>query len=96
MPNFDTAEANFDSAALAVFDLDGTLLRGATVCEVLADQIGYGARMREIEAIRERDEIIAARHEMAGWYEGIPEADLQTMSLRATLAADAEKGRLTD
>ena len=64
-------------------------MRGATVCEVLADQLGFGARMREIELIRERDDIIAARHEMAGWYEGIPEADLQTMSLRATLAADA-------
>lgn len=77
------------SAALAVFDLDGTLLRGATVCEVLADQLGHGARMREIEAIRERDDIIAARHEMAAWYEGLTQAELQAMSMRATLAADA-------
>jgi phosphoserine phosphatase len=29
---------------LVVFDLDGTLLRGATVCEVLAARLGPGSR----------------------------------------------------
>ena len=33
---------------LAVFDLDGTLLRGSTVCEVLAAPIG---RLEEMAAI---------------------------------------------
>ncbi len=35
---------------LVAFDLDGTLLRGDTVCEVLARRLGRLDRMRELEA----------------------------------------------
>jgi phosphoserine phosphatase len=55
--------------ALVVFDLDGTLLRGRTVCEVLAEPLGRLQRMREIERITShRDALRAAREEMAAWY----------------------------
>jgi HAD superfamily phosphoserine phosphatase-like hydrolase len=53
---------------LVVFDLDGTLLRGLTVCEVLARPLGQGQRMQELERFRSREELQAAREEMAGWY----------------------------
>jgi hypothetical protein len=36
---------------LAVFDLDGTLLRGLTVCEVLAGPLGHLERMQQFEAL---------------------------------------------
>lgn len=36
---------------LAVFDLDGTLLRGPTVCEVLARTLGRLDRMRQLEVL---------------------------------------------
>ena len=52
-----------------VFDLDGTLLRGPTVCEVLARPLGRLERMQEIEQLAtDRDELAAARVEMAEWY----------------------------
>ena len=51
---------------LVVFDLDGTLLRPYTACEVLAQRLGHAERMAEIERISGKDEIVAARVEMAG------------------------------
>ena len=36
---------------LAVFDLDGTLLRGPTVCEVLAQTLGRLDQMRQLEVL---------------------------------------------
>ena len=53
---------------LAVFDLDGTLLRGRTVCEILAGPIGRLEEMQAIERITDRDEMTAARVAMAEWY----------------------------
>jgi len=57
-----------DFRALVVFDLDGTLLRGPTVCEVIAQSLGRLPRMQEFERLRDRQQIAAARHEMALWY----------------------------
>jgi HAD superfamily phosphoserine phosphatase-like hydrolase len=62
--------------ALVVFDLDGTLLRGPTVCEVLAQSLGRLPRMQEIERLKHRDDISAAREEMASWYRDVPRATL--------------------
>jgi phosphoserine phosphatase len=62
--------------ALAVFDLDGTLLRGPTVCEVIAQSLGRLPRMQEIERFRDRLHIAAAREEMARWYADVPVATL--------------------
>jgi len=51
--------------ALVVFDLDGTLLRGPTVCEVLAESLGRLERMRQLERFAGDQELRAAREEMA-------------------------------
>ena len=53
---------------LAAFDLDGTLIRGPTICESLAAHLGQLPRMREIEQLRAVAEIRAARQEMLTWY----------------------------
>lgn len=53
---------------LAAFDLDGTLLRGDTVCEGIAEELGRLERMRELEQVSTREELLASREEMAGWY----------------------------
>lgn len=59
-------------SALAVFDLDGTLLRGPTVCEVLAQSLGRLPRMQELERLKDRQDISVAREEMASWYRDVP------------------------
>lgn len=53
---------------LVAFDLDGTLIRGPTICESLAAPLGKLSRMREIEQLRDFTEIRAARQEMLTWY----------------------------
>lgn len=55
-------------ARLVAFDLDGTLIRGPTICESLAEPLGKLARMREIEQLRDITQIRAARQEMLRWY----------------------------
>lgn len=62
--------------ALAVFDLDGTLLRGPTVCEVIALSLGRLPRMQEFERLTDRRQIAAARDEMALWYRDAPHASI--------------------
>ena len=64
--------------SLAVFDVDGTLIREKTVCELIADRIGRGERMAWLEqnagSLRtslnapENEAVILAREEMAEWY----------------------------
>jgi HAD superfamily phosphoserine phosphatase-like hydrolase len=76
---------------LAVFDLDGTLLRGLTVCEVLAGPLGHLERMQQFEALLHASalDIAAAREEMAGWYRAVPLADLTALLETATVAPGA-------
>lgn len=62
--------------ALVVFDLDGTLLRGATICEVLAARLGRVEEMRRFESLTGQAEIAAARSEMARWYSQISRESL--------------------
>lgn len=66
-------------AGLVCFDLDGTLLRGQTVCELLADPLGRRREMAQFESYRSTAEqqIVEARAEMARWYEGVPLAELK-------------------
>ena len=59
------------SHALIVFDLDGTLLRGPTVCEVFARSLNRLPRMQEFERLKDRQGISAAREEMAIWYRDV-------------------------
>jgi HAD superfamily phosphoserine phosphatase-like hydrolase len=55
---------------VAVFDLDGTLLRGDTVCEVLAKPLGRISEMKRFETFTAERDIEIARAEMAEWYRG--------------------------
>ena len=58
------------TAGLIVFDVDGTLIRGKTVCELIADQIGKSERMSWLERHggASRESLISAHEEMADWY----------------------------
>jgi HAD superfamily phosphoserine phosphatase-like hydrolase len=51
-----------------VFDLDGTLIRGASACELLAQGLGRSERMRQFEGLKTVAEIAQARAEMLAWY----------------------------
>ena len=83
--------ADTNLRSLVVFDLDGTLLRGPTVCEVLAQALGRLPRMQEIEHLKHRHEIAAAREEMAVWYAEVSRAaildSLQNVQFAPGLAA---------
>jgi len=72
-----------------VFDLDGTLLRGRTLCEVIADGIGQRERMRVLEGADSRDELIAAREEMAAWYRDAGFDTVRSLCFDADLAPGA-------
>lgn len=54
---------------LVAFDLDGTLIRGDTVCEVIAEPLGHLDRMRELERdALDADGLIRMREELVGYY----------------------------
>lgn len=67
---------------LVVFDLDGTLLRGPTVCELLAAPLARADEMRAFESLYTEQDIAQARVVMARWYGGISRERL-LMSLEA-------------
>jgi phosphoserine phosphatase len=69
-------EAGVTFRGLVIFDLDGTLLRGPTVCELLASRLGKLSEMRQFEALRDESAIAQARLEMAGWYQAVKRDDL--------------------
>ena len=75
-----------------VFDLDGTLLRGRTVCEVLADALGHGDQMRRFEALNAEADIAAARAEMARWYSAVERPRLLEFLDGAVWAPGAHEG----
>ena len=77
---------------LAVFDLDGTLLRGPTVCEVLALPLGRKEEARAIEMITDRAEMEAARYTMADWYNQVEREILIGYLDGADLAPGAIEG----
>jgi phosphoserine phosphatase len=52
---------------LVAFDVDGTLLRGETICECPARGIGKIQEMRAFERLTSLPEIWAARRVMAAW-----------------------------
>lgn len=80
------------SIKLAVFDLDGTLLRGDTVCLALARRLGRLDRMQELENLRDLALIKEARHEMAAWYEGRIREELQALLSDLRIAPGADEG----
>ena len=54
--------------ALVAFDVDGTLLRGDTVCVCLARHVGKFDEMSAFERLSSQHDIAAARREMLRWY----------------------------
>jgi len=79
-------------AGLVAFDLDGTLLRGRTVCEILAAACGRTAEVSAFEAATSQAEIAAGRIAMARWYRNIPRARLFAALESAELAPGAAEG----
>lgn len=77
---------------LVAADLDGTLIRGDTVCETIAGRLGHLERMRELERLTSIDEIAAGRLELAGLYAGASLAELQAYLRYCRLAPGAREG----
>ena len=64
------------AVGIAAFDLDGTLLRGRTVCQLLAVPCGRVAEADAFEQSMPPAALEAARRTMAGWYQAVPRAQL--------------------
>jgi phosphoserine phosphatase len=81
---------------LVAFDLDGTLVRGSSVCEVLASKLGHLDRMRALESIarqrRDREAIRLLRDEAATHYGAVTIAELRSSLCPLTLAPGAREG----
>jgi phosphoserine phosphatase len=77
---------------LVVFDLDGTLLCGPTVCQVLAEPLGRSEALRRLEALCGETQIAAAPQEMAVWYRHYERGPLQVMLKAASWAPGAVEG----
>jgi len=80
-----------EARALVVFDFDGTLSRGPTICEVMADSISKLPRMKEIELLTTREELTAAREEMAPWWDSMSARDIAKSLQGVTLAPGREE-----
>ncbi|NOZ46457.1 MAG: hypothetical protein GXO79_06705 [Chlorobi bacterium] len=51
-------------------DLDGTIIRKQTVCQIIAQDIGKSARMNELELNHSNSTIVENRSEILSWYKG--------------------------
>ena len=77
---------------LAAFDVDGTLLRGPTICERIAASIGRSDEMRAMERLTSIQDITAARAEMISWYQSYDRAQLLRFVRSVTFAPGAREG----
>lgn len=80
------------SASLVAFNLDGTLIRGDTVCQVIARPMGHLKRMNELELLTEIGDIAAARAEVAGYYATATRNEPLSYLEGCVLAPGAEEG----
>jgi HAD superfamily phosphoserine phosphatase-like hydrolase len=78
--------------ALVAFDVDGTLLRGETICECIARCIGKAEEMRAFERLTARDDIAAARRSMLDWYKPFGKDQLLGHLRTVELAPGAKAG----
>lgn len=76
---------------LVVFDLDGTLIRGDTVCELLARGLGRVERMQHFESLTTDAEVALARAEMLAWYAASSRAELVALLEGARWAPGARE-----
>ena len=79
---------------IAAFDLDGTLIRGQTACEAIAEGMGRINRMREFEQLRSNqiEEVMAAREEMAEYHSAFTFSDLCQQLATVSTAPGAGEG----
>jgi HAD superfamily phosphoserine phosphatase-like hydrolase len=77
---------------LVIFDLDGTLLRGQTVCELFADALDRSVEMQAFERLSGEHEIALARVEMANWYRESSRSSLLACLESARWAPGAVEG----
>jgi HAD superfamily phosphoserine phosphatase-like hydrolase len=77
---------------LVAFDLDGTLLREETVCEIFGKKLGYHERIQYLENLHTREEIKEAREEMALWYQSTSQANLCAYLQETPLAPGTREG----
>ncbi len=77
---------------LVAFDLDGTLLRQHTVCEILANQLGTSERMRQLEQLHQPEDIRQARREMLEWYRAHSFTQLCAFLPNAHVAPGVQEG----
>ncbi len=77
---------------LVAFDVDGTLLRGQTICERIAHGIGKSEEMSAMERLTSPAAIAAARAEMISWYRCYDRARLLRHAQSVTLARGAREG----
>jgi phosphoserine phosphatase len=77
---------------LVAFDVDGTILRGPTVCECIAEGIGKLQAMQAFEQLTAKADIARARMEMAEWYRPFDRETLSACVDRATLAPGTREG----
>ncbi len=83
-----------EATSLVVVDFDGTLSRGSTICEVLAESLSKLPRMKEIELLKTKEEFTAAREEMAPWWDSMSEEDI-AKSLQGVKLAPGRKEAFT-
>lgn len=78
--------------ALVAFDVDGTLLRGETICECIARGIGKVDEMREFEKLASQLDIASGRQAMLEWYKPHGRNDLLAHLSTIRLAPGVESG----
>ncbi len=78
--------------SLVAFDLDGTLIRGDTVCQAIAREMGHLERMNELERLTALEDIAAARSELVSYYASETREQLLSHVERCKLAPGAEEG----
>jgi phosphoserine phosphatase len=77
---------------LIVFDLDGTLIRGPSVCEIFAAHLGRLEAQQGFEKLQSLAELSEARREMARWYSAVARSALVELLTEAPLAPKTRKG----
>lgn len=78
---------------LVAFDLDGTLVRGATCVEAIARRIGRSEEVASFErlAMRDVEAVSSAREAMAAWFSDYSEEELVAGLADLSLAPGTER-----
>ncbi|OEH92792.1 HAD family hydrolase [Bacillus solimangrovi] len=86
------ANRQLTTVKLVAFDLDGTLIRKESVCEIIAKQMGHLDLMKEFEKYRKDEEIKSARQELIKIYQAETRENILGMLKYAQLAPDLYEG----